>query len=94
MSADRILSRCRELAAITDVPGETTRTYLSPAMRRANEQLMAWAAAKGFTTRHDAAGNLRIMRIASVETNRTFILASHLDTGGSACRHSPLHAAR
>ncbi|QEE26656.1 allantoate amidohydrolase [Terriglobus albidus] len=80
MSADRILSRCRELAAITDVPGETTRTYLSPAMRRANEQLMAWVAAKGFTVRYDAAGNLRIVRAAPIETNRTFIVASHLDT--------------
>ncbi len=80
MNADRILSRCRELAAITDIPGETTRTYLSPAMRRANEQLMAWAAAKSFATRYDAAGNLRIVRAAAIETERTFILASHLDT--------------
>ena len=80
MSSDRILARCRELAAITDVPGETTRTYLSPAMRRAYESLMAWATAKGFTARYDAAGNLRIIRAAVIETNRTFIIASHLDT--------------
>jgi allantoate deiminase len=80
MNADRILSRCRELAAITDVSGETTRTYLSPAMRRANERLMTWAAEKGFSARYDAAGNLRIVRAAAIETERTFILASHLDT--------------
>ncbi|WP_263410693.1 allantoate amidohydrolase [Terriglobus tenax] len=77
---ERIVARCRELAGITDVEGETTRTFLSPAMRRANDQLAAWATEKSFTTRYDAAGNLHILRNADIVTQKTFLLASHLDT--------------
>lgn len=79
-TSHRILQRCQALAAITDVPGETTRTYLSPAMRRANQQLTAWAAEHNFSCHTDAAGNLRILRPAQTQTDRTFLLASHLDT--------------
>ena len=31
--AARVVARCRELAACTEVPGETTRTFLSEPMR-------------------------------------------------------------
>jgi allantoate deiminase len=78
--ADKIIARCRELAQMTDVTGETTRTFLSPAMRRANDLVASWMAAAGLQVRVDAAGNLRGLRSSSRPGAKTFVLASHLDT--------------
>jgi allantoate deiminase len=75
--AERIVARCRELARISDVEGETTRTYLSPAMRRANETVAAWMKGVGMKPRMDAAGNLR--GVAGPRVPRV-VLGSHLDT--------------
>ncbi len=33
---ERIIARCREIAACTDVAGEITRTFLSPATHNAH----------------------------------------------------------
>lgn len=76
-SAVRILSRCRELAGITDTPGETTRTYLSPAMHRANTLVSTWMREAGLTVSHDPAGNLRGL---SRHTGPRLLFGSHLDT--------------
>ena len=75
-----VVARCRELAGITDVEGETTRTFLSPAMRRANEQVAAWMREAGLDVRIDAAGNLRGLRASQRPEAKTFVIASHLDT--------------
>ena len=77
-AAAQVLARCRELAAITDVPGETTRTFLSPAMRLANERVAAWMAEAGLAVGRDAAGNLRGRREGA--RKKTLLLGSHLDT--------------
>ena len=77
---DKIIARCRELAQVTNVPGETTRTFLSPAMRRANDLVASWMSEAGLQVRVDAAGNLRGLRPSSVPGAKTFVLASHLDT--------------
>jgi allantoate deiminase len=74
------MDRCCELAAITDVPGETTRTFLSPAMRRANEIVAAWMRECGLTVSMDAVGNLRGRREAATDGAKTLVLGSHLDT--------------
>lgn len=74
------MARCRELAAITDAAGETTRTFLSPAMRRANDLVATWMHTAGLTVRVDAAGNLRGGREGAHRSARTFVLGSHLDT--------------
>ncbi len=74
--AEQIVARCRELARITDVADETTRTFLSPAMRRANDAVAAWMRAAGLAVRMDAAGNLRGRRGG----RRGILLGSHLDT--------------
>ena len=79
-TAEEVLARCRELAAITDVPGETTRTFLSPAMRRANDLVASWMHDAGLVVRMDAAGNLRGRRDAGALAAGTLVLASHLDT--------------
>ncbi len=78
--ADKIIARCRDLAQITDVPGETTRTFLSPAMHRVNDLVASWMTRAGLQVRVDAAGNLRGLRPSSVPGAKTFVLASHLDT--------------
>ena len=80
IDADKIVARCRELAQITEVPGETTRTFLSPAMRRANDLVASWMTTLGLHVRVDAAGNVRGLRTSSAEHAKTFVLASHLDT--------------
>lgn len=76
----RVVTRCRTLAQITDVPGETTRTFLSEGMRRANEKVAGWMRDAGLNIRVDAAGNLRGVLPGSGTTGATFLIASHLDT--------------
>ncbi len=78
--AEEAVSRCREIARITDVPGETTRTFLSDGMRRANAVVSAWMQQAGCAVRMDAAGNLRGTLPGNGSDARTFVLASHLDT--------------
>jgi allantoate deiminase len=78
--AARIISRCRELARITDIPGETTRLFLSPATRDAHTLLTWWIRQAGLTTRTDDAGNLRAMRPSHIPDAPTLLLFSHIDT--------------
>lgn len=78
--AQRILDRCRELARITDVPGETTRTFLSPATRDAHTLLAWWMRQAGLTARTDDTGSLRATRRAARDDARTLVLFSHIDT--------------
>jgi allantoate deiminase len=78
--AARILSRCRELARITDVPGETTRLYLSPATRDAHTLLAWWFRQAGLDSRTDDAGNLRAVRASTNADAPTLLLFSHIDT--------------
>ncbi|MBI5770614.1 MAG: allantoate amidohydrolase [Verrucomicrobia bacterium] len=47
-----------ELGRITDEPGRLTRTFLSPAMRRANARVATWMRAAGLSVREDSTGNL------------------------------------
>lgn len=72
-----MIARCRELARISDVSGETTRTYLSPAMHTCNELVADWMREAGLGVRVDAAGNVRGLREGG---EPRVIIASHLDT--------------
>ncbi len=76
--AERVVGRCRELARVTDVQGETTRTFLSAGMRRANEMVGGWMSGAGMRVRVDAAGNLR--GLLGPESGPRFVIGSHLDT--------------
>jgi allantoate deiminase len=78
--AAKIISRCRELARITDVPGETTRLFLSPATRDAHTLLAWWLRQAGIEARTDDAGNLRAVRPAAHPDAPTLVLFSHIDT--------------
>lgn len=79
-TAQQVVLRCRTLAQSTDVPGEITRTFLSPAMRRANECVGDWMRAAGMNVKADAAGNLRGILPGSADARGRFLIASHLDT--------------
>jgi allantoate deiminase len=79
MQAERIIARCRELARITDVPGQTTRPFLSHATREAQALLSGWMRAAGLTVTVDAIGNVHGMAAGGAGKPR-LIVASHLDT--------------
>ena len=58
-SRTRIIARCREIAACTEVPGEITRLFLTPPMHEVHALLRGWMEAAGMTVHVDAIGNLR-----------------------------------
>jgi allantoate deiminase len=74
------MRRCDELGAISEEPGRLTRTFASPAMRRANKLVGSWMREAGLQVREDAAFNL-LGRWASTQRGaKTLLLGSHLDT--------------
>jgi allantoate deiminase len=79
-------SMLAELGRITDEPRKLTRTFLSPAMRRANAQVGKWMRGAGLVVREDTVGNL-IGRLESTNPRaKTLLLGSHLDTVRDAGR--------
>lgn len=79
-AAKRIIERCRELATISDVDGETARLFLSPATREAHTLLIRWMGEAGLATRVDDIGSVRGWRAAANSNARTLLLFSHIDT--------------
>ena len=79
--SDRLIARCRALAAFTEVPGETTRTFLSEPMHAVHDLVRAWMEAAGMCVDVDAMGNLRgVYMLQRVRPRRVLLIASHLDT--------------
>jgi allantoate deiminase len=78
--ADRIIARCRHLAACTEVPGETTRLFLSPPMHDVHALLRGWMEAAGMTVRIDTVGNLRGIWPGLTANCPCLLIGSHLDT--------------
>jgi allantoate deiminase len=74
------MRRCDELGAISDERGRLTRTFASPAMRRANQLVGAWMREAGLQVREDAAFNLIGHLNSDRRGAKTFLLGSHLDT--------------
>lgn len=88
-SLGRQLSRMLdELGRISDDPSVLTRTFLSPAMRRANDRVGAWMREAGLTVREDTVGNLigRLETGTGARRAPTLLLGSHLDTVRNAGR--------
>jgi allantoate deiminase len=85
--AARLLDeRLAELGRVTDEPGRLTRTFLSPAMERANALIGGWMREAGLTVREDETGNL-IGRLETLNPKaKTLLLGSHLDTVRNAGR--------
>jgi allantoate deiminase len=85
-AAQLLVSMLDELGHITDEPGRLTRTFLSPAMQRANTLVGDCMKAAGLQVRVDAVGNL-IGRLESANPRaKTLLLGSHLDTVRDAGR--------
>ena len=75
-----VIARCREIAACTEVPGETTRLFLSPPMHAVHALLRGWMEAAGMTVHVDAIGNLRGIWPALTSDSPRLLISSHLDT--------------
>jgi len=79
-SAREVIRRCRMLAACSDDPGFTTRTFLSDSMRKVHGMLGVWMTAAGMDVRVDPAGNLRGVYAGASTDARRLLVGSHLDT--------------
>jgi allantoate deiminase len=75
-----VVARCRELAAITEEEGRTTRWFGGDAMARANRLVGRWMAEAGMAVRVDGALNLVGSLPGSDPDAGTLLLGSHLDT--------------
>jgi allantoate deiminase len=78
--AVRVIDRCREIAACTEVPGEITRLFLAPSMHKVHALLRGWMEGLGMTVRIDAVGNLRGLWPGLASTSPRLLIGSHLDT--------------
>lgn len=91
-----VLQRCDQVALCSDVPGEVTRLFCSPAMRTAHEKVTSWMANAGLRTNVDPLGNLIGRYEQSSRQNQSGSLASkplricigsHLDSVRNAGRY-------
>jgi allantoate deiminase len=86
--ASQIMRRVEALGRISDEPGRLTRTFCSPAMRRANQLAGAWMRQAGMAVRQDAVGNLighyaaksPKSKVRGLTPEKVLLLGSHLDT--------------
>jgi allantoate deiminase len=85
--ARTVMQRIEALGKISDDPNCLTRTFCSPAMRRANAVVGSWMREAGMRVRSDALGNLighfpAVPLKSKIENrkSRTLLLGSHLDT--------------
>src|SRR5579875_2201597 len=74
------LEHCRIISGFTDVPGATTRTYLSDATRGCYDYVAQIMRALDMSVQVDAAGNLRGIYSASQPDPPRLVIGSHLDT--------------
>jgi len=91
-TARQLVRWLNQLGKISDDEGALTRTFLSPAMRRANGCVAQWMHDAGLDVREDAVGNL-IGRLEPTPraggqgaVPRALLLGSHLDTVRNAGR--------
>jgi allantoate deiminase len=78
--AGAILAFCRAIARCTDVPGETTRLFLSAATRDVHRLLTDRMESAGMQVRLDGAGNLRGSYAGSDPSRPPLLIGSHIDT--------------
>ena len=75
-----IMERIEALGRISEEAGRLTRTYCSPAMRRANGLVGSWMRATGMEVREDAIGNVIGHYSGATRPCKILLLGSHLDT--------------
>jgi allantoate deiminase len=76
----QLMRRCDELGNISEEPHRLTRTFASPAMKRATNLVAKWMRNAGLKTREDAAFNLIGVLPSKTKKAKTLLLGSHLDT--------------
>ncbi len=85
--AAEVIARCGELARISDVEGQTTRTFLSRATHGAHALLLSWMMRARLETRTDDVGSVRGVRSGKGPDAPTLLLFSHIDTVPNAGRY-------
>jgi allantoate deiminase len=78
--AEKVVARCKKLAAFSEDFGNTRRTFLSMPMRDCHREITGWLNAVGADVTVDAAGNLRGFYAAAKANAPRLLLGSHLDT--------------
>lgn len=78
--AEKVVARCRELAAFSEDRGSLRRTFLSPPMRDVHRAMASWVKPLGAAVRIDAAGNFRALYPRDREAVPRLLIGSHLDT--------------
>lgn len=87
-SGREIMARLDHLATFTETPGRgLTRTYLTPALRGAGDQLINWMQAAGMTAGFDALGNVSGCYEGTDATAPALMLGSHYDTVRNAGKY-------
>ncbi len=81
-----VARRLDELGRVSEEADRLTRTFLSPAMARANARVAGWMRAAGMTVREDEAGNVIGRSEGARPGAKTLLLGSHLDTVRNAGR--------
>ena len=76
----RAIAECRHLATLTEERGRTTRRFLTPPMRDAQEYLRRRMVTLAMDVRVDAIGNLRGLWTPPNAIARRLVIGSHIDT--------------
>ncbi|MGH6914760.1 MAG: hypothetical protein ACREH3_13770, partial [Geminicoccales bacterium] len=84
---DAVMARLESLAAFTEVPGELTRLYLSPAHKAAALQVKHWMVQAGMEATIDAVGNVVGRYEGNAPGLPALMLGSHIDTVRNAGRY-------
>jgi allantoate deiminase len=79
-AAAEAVRRCRALAACSEEPGATTRTFLSAPIRDVHAQVTQWMRTAGMTVTVDHAGNIRGVYPGAAPAAPRLFVGSHLDT--------------
>lgn len=82
------MQRLDHLATFTETPGQgLTRTYLTPTLKAAGEQLIDWMQAAGMTARFDALGNVVGRYGGAIDKAPSLLLGSHYDSVRNAGKY-------
>ena len=82
-----LMRRCDALGGVSEERGQLTRTFASPAMRRANKLVGSWMREAGLIVREDVAFNLLGRWESKKRGAKTLLLGSHLDTVRNAGKY-------
>ncbi|TYL40906.1 allantoate amidohydrolase [Dickeya sp. ws52] len=86
-AARRVMTRCDQLATISETHGQLTRVYLSPQHLQANQQTGEWMREAGMRVWQDSVGNICGRYEGSTPGAPALLLGSHLDTVRNAGRY-------